>query len=404
MASAKVYKALITLSGVTAGSINVKFGTYDSGVTLSADGSHIVYGLCSPTTTIVITPTTTFNGSIETITLVEIVESMPEMVLKGSGVSVDCDLRATTDSYSVGIGHSNLSCLIPDAYPVGAADSGGPAAPYRGINNIGIGDRALRSVVTGKYNVAIGQESMLHLTTGFNNTGCGDSALNLCASGNNNTGIGANALENLVAATDNTAIGSAAGRWLTTGMNNVYIGRLAGNVATTANSNVGIGKDALSNNVGSNSSVAIGHGSLGVFVGQPSNGWGYCTAVGMYSLNKLTSGISMIAIGYYAGTGATSTNAPVTDDYGILIGYQANRSVASATKLTNYLALGYIALADKSNQFVYGNASVTEHLFRAGYVMAPGTPTYADNAAALAGSLVAGSFYKTATGELRIVV
>ena len=34
----------------------------------------------------------------------------------------------------------------------------------------------------------------------------------------------------------------------------------------------------------------------------------------------------------------------------------------------------------------------------------PNLPTYADNAAALAGSLVAGDVYKTATGELRITV
>lgn len=33
-----------------------------------------------------------------------------------------------------------------------------------------------------------------------------------------------------------------------------------------------------------------------------------------------------------------------------------------------------------------------------------GLPTYADNAAALAGGLIAGDVYKTATGELRIVV
>ena len=42
--------------------------------------------------------------------------------------------------------------------------------------------------------------------------------------------------------------------------------------------------------------------------------------------------------------------------------------------------------------------------FRGGYLKAPGTPTYADNAAALAGGLTGSEIYKTATGELRIVV
>jgi hypothetical protein len=39
-----------------------------------------------------------------------------------------------------------------------------------------------------------------------------------------------------------------------------------------------------------------------------------------------------------------------------------------------------------------------------GVLSLPLLPTYATNALALAGGLVVGDFYKTATGELRIVV
>jgi hypothetical protein len=46
--------------------------------------------------------------------------------------------------------------------------------------------------------------------------------------------------------------------------------------------------------------------------------------------------------------------------------------------------------------FVVNNAT--------GRISLPGLPTYADNAAALTGGLVANNVYKTAAGELRIVV
>jgi hypothetical protein len=71
----------------------------------------------------------------------------------------------------------------------------------------------------------------------------------------------------------------------------------------------------------------------------------------------------MICIGYGAGLGATATNAPVTDSNGILVGYQSNRSVVSATELSNYIGIGYQVLIDKSNQVKIGNSSITENIF-----------------------------------------
>lgn len=41
---------------------------------------------------------------------------------------------------------------------------------------------------------------------------------------------------------------------------------------------------------------------------------------------------------------------------------------------------------------------------KGGLIKAPSLPTYADNAAAISGGLVAGDVYKTATGELRITI
>jgi hypothetical protein len=40
---------------------------------------------------------------------------------------------------------------------------------------------------------------------------------------------------------------------------------------------------------------------------------------------------------------------------------------------------------------------------KAGEIKNPGLPVFADNAAALAGGLVAGDMYRTASGDLKIV-
>ncbi len=399
MTNALVYRIVVTISGRTAGSLAVFLGTFNTGVVLSADGTHTFYGLCSPTTAIVFTPTTDFNGSIETVTLTDMVKSDTNLVLKATNRNDHpIEIRNAGDGDNIGIGLESLSNVLFDPTYVGAKDTSGPAGPYRGNNNIGVGDRCLRSVTTGKYNNGHGQECMLHLTTGINNTGMGDSALNNLATGNNNSAFGHECLTFAVATEQNTAVGAWAGNETTSGGYNTFIGANAGQKNQTGIENVAVGRSALNKNVTYSNNVAVGNNALEQCIQQGN------TSIGHYSLPLLTSGYYMIAIGKDAGYGAVSANAPVTDTWGILIGFRASRSVASATVLTNYLAIGNEALVDKSNQFVFGNANVTEHLFRAGFLKAPGTPTYADNAAALTGGLVAGCFYKTATGELRIVV
>ena len=84
------------------------------------------------------------------------------------------------------------------------------------------------------------------------------------------------------------------------------------------------------------------------------------SAQGYGALCANTTGYRMIGVGYYAGYGATTANAPATDTYGILIGYNANRSVVSATVLSNYIGIGYQTLIGKSNQVILGNTSILE--------------------------------------------
>jgi hypothetical protein len=91
---------------------------------------------------------------------------------------------------------------------------------------------------------------------------------------------------------------------------------------------------------------------------------------------------------FAAGRGHT-----VSDDYGAAVGAFSEYTTGQTDDVLFQVGNGTIGTP--SNAFAVRNSGTLE---------AKDLATYADNAAALAGGLVAGQIYKTATGELRIVV
>lgn len=270
-----------------------------------------------------------------------------------------------------------------------------------GHRNQAIGSFTLQNNTTGNKNTAIGSDVMNNNATGSFNVAVGFSSLYGNVSGEYNTGIGMNSLASCVVGNRNVGIGYFAMGGASVGNDNLAIGNQTC-FKTTGNNNTGIGALALYQNGAGSENVAIGFYSA---KGSAAGDYTGNVCIGTYAGQSLKGGGNYNTyLGHNAGSGATFTNAPGTDTNGILIGYNANRSVPYATSLTNYCAIGYAALVDKSNQFVFGNANITEHLFRAGNIITPGASTFADNAAAVTGGLVPGTHYKTATGELRIVI
>lgn len=168
---------------------------------------------------------------------------------------------------------------------------------------------------------------------------------------------------------DATAVGYQSGYSnLVTGFTGV--GYYAGKVNRTGLMTA-VGHNALQANL-TGDATAVGYNAgfgntsgAGVFIGHRSgvnNTTGGSTLVGWYSGYANTTG-DLIAIGSETGMGVFA-NAPSTDVGGILIGNRANRSVVTATKLTNYIAIGTEVLIDKSNQIKIGNANITETLLR----------------------------------------
>lgn len=264
--------------------------------------------------------------------------------------------------------------------------------------NLAIGYRSGEYLTKGNYNTFVGHWAGFSNTSGKSNTYIGADAGYTGNVAENCTVIGALACFANINGNGNTVVGAGAARYTTVG-GVTMVGDRAGYANTTGVITVvgyqagfantigritAVGyKAGMANTEGSATIVGYEAGlanttgyivAVGDAAGQ-ANTTGFVTAVGhraalanttgrtcafgYMAASKVTTG-RMICIGLDSGVGETATNAPVTDLYGILIGDSSNRSVASATELTNYIGIGYGVLIDKSNQVKIGNPSITE--------------------------------------------
>jgi hypothetical protein len=118
------------------------------------------------------------------------------------------------------------------------------------------------------------------------------------------------------------------------GTGNYGIGGTANRDVTSGQFNISIGSGANKDNITSSFNIAIGASSLTQNVGAKN-----------------------IAIGQGSGQGSVSGGSNT------FVGYEAGGVTGQITNATNSTALGNSAYTDKSNQMVFGNASVTEFKF-----------------------------------------
>ena len=146
----------------------------------------------------------------------------------------------------------------------------------------------------------------------------------------------------------NNAFGWYAGKYLTTGYYNSIFGSTAGRELTTGYFNSLFGESA------------------GMYL---TNGYRN-SAHGVDSLASLTSGFKNSGLGDYSGYSLTTGNTNVFLGSGA--GYNASQKVDAV----NSVALGSDSYTTKSNQIVYGNSNVIEHLFQSGLVGVGVTPEF----------------------------
>jgi len=291
------YQITYTVTGRTAGSFTIAFGGITS-APLTATGA--VGPRATTTGTLVITPTSDFDGTIV----------LSIRVISASSASVTFNSSAGTVSNQIRISSSNTNVFF-------------------GINN------GFRNT-TGIANTFIGSQSGIANTTGFNNTFIGERAGVSNETGSGNSFFGRFSGFSNISGGTNTFIGAASGFSNTTGFQNSFFGASSG----------------LGNTTGSNNSF------FGVSSGQNNTTGIANTFIGVEAAFNLTTGSNNTIIGRNAGRFAGSgTTAMTSVDNSIYLGFQTRG--LNATGSTNELVIGYNVVGLGSNTTVLGNSSTT---------------------------------------------
>jgi hypothetical protein len=329
------YKLTISTADFTQGGLSIKLGGESVGTITDNVTSKIYYVTAATTGAILFTPVVdtsglVYNGSITALSV---------KALSSGGATASPVLTASQINLGTGgFTFDDAKHEYAFGYRAGFGATGTYANYYghsAGTANAGI------------------QSNFFGLNAGTSNTGDHSNG-NGSHSLQNNTGTHSNA-HGLYSLYGNTgsysnAFGDQAGLSNTGSGSNMF-GRDAG-ANNTGSVLAAFGNQAAKDNTGV-AVVAMGDGAAN------GNGGDSVVAIGGGTPLAGNQGDGMIAMGFRAGYGATSTNRPINDTNGILIGYEANRSVASGTVLTNYIGIGAGTLIDQSNQVKIGNVNIT---------------------------------------------
>jgi hypothetical protein len=324
------YQITYTVTGRTTGTFNIDFG----GQTLGGLGSSSAQGVRATTTgTLVITPTSSFDGTI-VLSIRVITASSASVTFNNSSGTVTNQIRISNSVsntfFGLNAGSRNTTGINNTfiGSSTGSNNTSGNSNSFFGISagrdntfgssNSFFGSSAGLLNTTGTANSFFGRDSGVLNTTGTNNSFFGvDSGLNN-TSGSSNSFFGVQSGRANTTASNNSFFGIQAGRDNTTGNLNSFFGSTAGQSNTTGASNAFFGENAaLNNTTGSQNSV--------------------------FGRNA----------GRYIADGTTSNT--ITNN-SVFLGFDTR---ANASNQTNQIVIGHTAIGLGSNTTVLGNTSTT---------------------------------------------
>jgi hypothetical protein len=291
-----LYQITYTVTGRTAGSFAIDFG---GATTAGITATGAVGPRATTTGTLVITPTSDFNGTIV----------LSIRVISFSSAVVTFNNSSAAISNQIRISNSNTNTFI------------------------GFG--------SGRNN-----------TTGVNNSLFGSSAGASNTTGNNNSFFGIFAGNSNTTGASNSFFGASSGQANTTGGSNSFFGQGSGisNSTGASNSFFGTRSGELNSTGGSNS-------FFGVFAGFSNTTGGNNSFFGINSGFSNTTGVSNCFFGINAGRFlADGTTALTIANDSVFIGANTR---ANANNQTNQIVIGITAIGLGSNTTVLGNTSTT---------------------------------------------
>jgi hypothetical protein len=365
MASGQYYVVSAAITSASAGSLTLSLGNTTVNpqeidqLYWSANGTWTAGVLTTGTGAFTITPTSTFNGTVGSISVKQVTPiSTQNLVTKDStgatSVSVSQELQT--------LGSEFIGYPLGGAYNVygpnnnpgqgGTDDVGlGPSAlswNVSGYNNTALGANSMQENVSGAQNSAVGMDALQDCQTCFGMTALGVGALQQATGAMGDVAVGVHAYLSLTSGNFNTSVGADSNHSTTGGSYNTAVGsRAMYQAANLQNNNTCVGYYCLSVNAEySNTAIgeaamelnATGYQNTAVGVNAlfgASNSSAYSdTAVGLSALGSVTSAADDEGFGAYALDKLTSGN------YNVAVGYGANYDLTSGV---NNVSVGHYA-------------------------------------------------------------
>jgi len=294
------YQITYTVTGRTAGSFTIAFGG-QSFAGLTATGA--VGPRATTTDTLVITPTSDFNGTI-VLSIRVITASSASVTFNNSAGTVTNQIRISSIDSNTFFGRSS-------------------------------GSRS----TTGSQNTFFGAGSGEFNTSGFNNTFVGRASGSVNTTGGENSFFGRNSGLNNTTGTFNCFFGNSSGSGNTTGSNNSFFGLQSGQ-SNNGSTNSFFGNLSGLNNTSGSANTAIGTSS---------------------GLNN-TTGSENVFIGSNSGRFiANGSTALTITSNSVFLG---SNSRANADSETNQIVIGHTAIGAGSNTATLGNTSIVDTILR----------------------------------------
>jgi len=279
-------------------------------------------------------------------------------------------LSANTQGWqNVAIGYNALA-RNPDSREQVAIGAGTLGKHTGAGYNVAVGQSAMNESTTSQQNTVLGYAAMYNNTTGGGNVAVGFGALFNNSVGGNNTALGSRSLYNIWNGAGNVGVGGSP----LINTNNITPSQLIVGTRYTISA---IGSTdftlvgATSNTIGLEFiATGQGTGTGTVYLGSSTSNINFNNvAVGNNALGTNTVGINNTALGHQAGYGNNSTNANLSGNGNIFIGF---RALGADRGDNNCIVIGSSAIGNGSNTATYGNSSITNHIFTAGTLSAVG--------------------------------
>jgi multidrug efflux pump subunit AcrA (membrane-fusion protein) len=325
------YQITYTVTGRTAGSFTIAFGGFISG-NLTATGA--VGPRATTTDSVVITPTSDFNGTI--------VLSIRVITSSSASVSFNSSSGTTTNQIRI----SNIETNTFFGNFSGRTNTTGSSNSFFG-NNAGINN------TTGSNNSFFGRNSGLNNNIASNNSFFGLSCGSANTTGASNSFYGAGTGQSNTTGGSNSFFGQASGLANTTASSNSFFGTASGGVNTTGGANSFFGTSSGNSNTtgGSNAFFGVSSGFANTTDGNNSF---FGTSAGSNKIAGANNSFFGSNAGRFTGTGTTAMTSVSNSLY---LGYQTRG--LNATGSTNEVVIGYDVVGLGSNTTVLGNTSTT---------------------------------------------